>query len=1717
MEISDAKLIYKSQPGDDQLRLISFRTSTCVVKYFTVHELDKFDVIICKLLKYQFNGEGSLADLGYTLGFDMIHNPQENSYRDEAEISLFLYLLNSVSQWGLIEVSLKDKGGASLHLSGNLKVSAVDVIGSQVKLTLLGAKCISFNKKYSFHEGGVERLSFSNLRDVNGEDVKLFPYLSELGCIAKLHPKKHIDYSDDLVSYLESIDSTVLIDELKSQLPKDIVVYDAKDTNLLGVSKSELSVELYSVNGQYELKFFHNEIACETLTDLYKLEVNAKAKELKIEWSLYCKLLHDDSAILDYDTLSPFEDLIDFHSIITDQRINWYDARLLQFIINHCDADSWHLMSKYCPPEVLETLCARYSDKLDWGNLTLRLSDDFLLTNSKKYPWVKELLTVRPTPSSKLIEHFLLDSFSLGSNHESIIDWDWDEIYPFLSRSFLVAHLSDIPFDLTNLTKELDETNFSLVLSNLEALWDWKYISDSFPIDFLISELSLLWPKLDHSIILNRIFFSDSAQKVSYEIFEDLLIGCPDEEKSSFCLNTKEYNWTEKLISFFEKCGLLTWESSNYKPGFELNKSLIWTSDFFSTFYTRITTQKGFSHVSKEITDLSLIDTYPSFAWDWDVLSARMDIVNCPEFVNRHISNLNPYIVANSCDSEYLEEYYSILSLGRLMEDDSRVSQRFTQVASIDFLRSHISLSWNWEEMTRRVYSILKLESIGNPLWIDKWDWDILSGNIELPKILEFSRKYLNHLNWDIIIKRLTSEFALEGNNIEVLATAISNHQRSTELWTSLTNVFDSETILSLFQKFPDKKFRWDIGVIYDREDFDVRKHIDSDSDFIDWDKLSSSQSVNRLFSKLKKQSTKSLWLRELRQLITAPTYHWNFQKLTRLENILSSPNLFDLDVDWDWGFISANAKWINVTRKAGNTYFFKHYISKLSFYELSSREDIGLTEKLILQYNESGWNWDALINNPSISFSFEFILEHNSLSWNWENLSNREDLTNDTISKLEDKEWDWYVITSKDFFIPTKELLNKILSKQCEINWFEISKNKSLTTDIISSFWEKLNISAVIENHDDFLGLLTPGLIMKHAFTFPWDCYNYNISDNNITMEMVKELGEYLDWEKVSNSQLLSFSATFIQKYEAKWYWTILAENPKVREQVPEFSSLFAKQLNRASFIQRLKRKNPTPRIYHFTHLYNAIEVIKSRKILSRDRAIELGLLRFDSAGSVIGRSSKAHAYARFYFRPGTPTQYYNEALGADSKLGHTNKRGEWKSKYPQARILGLPKCPLPVFFEFDLEEVISAMPELCFYSDRNMQSDNPQIFAVERDTDKLGIEYLYSTQRDAFNAAKGYSSFAYDVYAHEMSNFKKYAQQEFLVKSEFDFSNLRSFKIICYSPEAAEILKAILGDDPICDKIEYSPRLFENENRQIDISITSHQIEIDTDFQDPYRFIIRSPKMDEIAFDFSNYGTTVLRETDSEIEVTGKFSLESTLSPVSIYFYDPQARTKEWLIYQTTPSEIIDSYKLGIDKSLKNCISKFEDFVKSLPIQIGSDLFYPSMLNSYHGIAHTYRVLFNSFLLASLSNATSQDIFACGVAAIIHDLGKHDDREGKIHGENSVIRCADLVSQSVTDSKIYQRIMNAVKYHSIPDEDTPTEIQNDFIWKVLKDADALDRARFNGNGCDSSFLRLPIFNTHDGQSVIELTSLLPGWTSHLAWKHPNEEFINNLNRFIK
>ena len=84
---------------------------------------------------------------------------------------------------------------------------------------------------------------------------------------------------------------------------------------------------------------------------------------------------------------------------------------------------------------------------------------------------------------------------------------------------------------------------------------------------------------------------------------------------------------------------------------------------------------------------------------------------------------------------------------------------------------------------------------------------------------------------------------------------------------------------------------------------------------------------------------------------------------------------------------------------------------------------------------------------------------------------------------------------------------------------------------------------------------------------------------------------------------------------------------------------------MNGIKFIERFPDSNP--KAYHFAHLFNAVSIIKTRKILSRIRG--KGLFE-NSAGSNVHRRDTAHHYARFYYRPQTPTQYYNEALGEDS-----------------------------------------------------------------------------------------------------------------------------------------------------------------------------------------------------------------------------------------------------------------------------------------------------------------------------------------------------------------------------------------------------------------------------------------------------------------------------------
>lgn len=168
--------------------------------------------------------------------------------------------------------------------------------------------------------------------------------------------------------------------------------------------------------------------------------------------------------------------------------------------------------------------------------------------------------------------------------------------------------------------------------------------------------------------------------------------------------------------------------------------------------------------------------------------------------------------------------------------------------------------------------------------------------------------------------------------------------------------------------------------------------------------------------------------------------------------------------------------------------------------------------------------------------------------------------------------------------------------------------------------------------------------------------------------------------------------------------------------------------------------------------------------------------------------------------------------------------------------------------------------------------------------------------------------------------------------------------------------------------------------------------------------------------------------------------------------------------------------------------------------------------MINSYHGIGHTTRVVFATFLIdnALRNELTQEEKKATLYAAIIHDLGKHDDREGAIHGYNSMKLYENKLDNIITDKSLRDRVLNAVRCHSVDDSKCPSNVQNDIIWKILKDADALDRSRFRGKGCDKSYLRLNIFNEKIGEKILYITKKLPYLTEDLNWNSPYIELIN-------
>lgn len=1247
--------------------------------------------------------------------------------------------------------------------------------------------------------------------------------------------------------------------------------------------------------------------------------------------------------------------------------------------------------------------------------------------------------------------------------------WDWAELSMNVPASVILNNI-ELPWSNEYLTKAICSSgyNFSVLINRFVSKIDWNVLSEEINYYNFLKIAETYQDKWDWDIIncrLSSLFTIDLlsneniCEYISWNSVERYVL--PSELLKVIVIYPEKFDWsivTERV------CTTVTIETL-------LDKSIIdrWDWNCLTRCVPVNVLQEGLS--------------YTELPWDWSIVSQRL----YPDFI---LNNLNVYqdkwdwdVIWNKC---FTHTFVS-----------DNLSAVAKAINSLDEERSNTQ----WKSLTR-IFNKIELKELSEKLTPNKsyyWDYTYIYEDIK--DITKFVSESHSYIDW----------------------AALSCSNAADGYFHYDSEIFDARIWKSIAKKrLDDQTFKWDFKSLTQLDSIQKGYQVffKIKEDIWDWDFISSKGYC------LKTENNGEANLRKYKDII-------NFSLLSKRLDIGLSESMLESYIDeaWDWNALSSNP-------------------------------NIQISIQFVSTHKEKKWDWNAISKNKSIKWDAKtaksvyakiFKDEAITSSFDWEYFVSREDIRFDKsfisyIHKYVNNFWP--TLTSNKRFIPSVETM-EIAKKDCidlnMLNWDFISQSKFLITfpkkkeetsspdmTFIKAYASFLNWKLVTQNVmfdiyddsllDEFKSFVDWTYISKELDTDKLDInylskfkkyLDWNVINQRIDYQVLNEgalecLSDYLDWEKVSKLAL-PYSKQLLDKFADRWEWSTLLHNDEFnRRCTDEILAPYKKKLNVAEFIDRFSRSSI--KIYHFTHLFNVLEVLKTRKILSRNRAVELSKLKFDSAGAVIGRTAKAHPYARFYFRTNTPTQFYNECLGWDSEM--TISYGNTvKSYYPQALNLGLPKCPIPIFLEFDLKEVLSKMSDKCFYSDGNLQTNWASIYKVNECPSNMRMEYLYNSMNDAYSITIQKYGWEPSLFRSILTQIREQSQQEFLIKGEFDFSNIQSLRIHCYDENTARMLREYLNNDPIIEHIVVGGCfLYRNRDLQFDFDDDNKTISISSDYEghgDAY-FLIKG-EVDIVNTE------DIKRQVSDGIIVYPMVKFRTNSNPCEIYFIDKRARTTDWLIYSNVLSNMGKQIKIDVSNWMRHVIMSFEKDLSNIAIPLSKALFYPHMLNSYHGIAHTSRVLFAThMILERIGNIDDSIRKACYIAAIIHDIGKQNDIEGSIHGYKSAARSQREFPDIFDDPLTKERILNAVQYHSVNDNETPDYIKEDVIWNVLKDSDALDRSRFSGRGCDKNYLRLSIYDDQKGQEILKLSQLLPGWTSNNLWDNPCKEIVDILNKYM-
>lgn len=1437
-------------------------------------ELPVICAIICGILD-SVDGTINKIELGELLGFAMRDVKKEDGtllvYKDSIEEHLFNEILSGVEK---------------LHL--------INVDENSVHLTNLGHISIEEDKLYKFHRATIESYEHAELESPNNESTILFPFKKDMGITFSITLGNVYWPEDSEVHNIIYGEPDKLLQYLGEQMDLPTHIFSADKLEYFEWDKKSIEISLYK-DGTTYFPIAHklNGECAYLATEWLNNEVNSIIKDYIVLECRYWYLWNNPNAVLDYQSLIPFKQFIDYELLAADVRTKWNDEQLFNLIAENATAECWRNISHLCDIDVLQTKMSRYQSELNWDELSIRAEDEFLIDKFLSYPWSIESISSDKERSIKTIQALILLQKDSGE------DWLWDELSNRLEEDFVWQHLDLVDVDLRRLTKNSEKCKRAII-QYPNRMWDWKKIESEFSLDFLVSSIQQISPFLSYTILFDRMF---DVEKGTDKYLQDTTFYNTIVQHEEDCrlgqinLNQKEYRWSIENVQFLSDAQLITWASTSLLIGFECNPSLQWNRHFFETFSRRIETPDGFEAVSSAIEDISILIDYPSFPWNWDAISCNANLINTPQLYAHFSNQLNWNILLRSVDNIPLIE--KIQNIDNYLKDNHAAWSSLSEIVSVpSYIQNHREYPWDWQVLTERMFPSLKLQGLSHPDYINKWNWTYLTEKLDNSFINENLRKFCEYWDWDVLCKRLLGDKGLK-LNLDYINTiipsinAISPEDKRNKAWFAFTSVFSFEELKALvLQTKSNGAYTWDLEYFCSQPDFKIPNDLIECEGCLDWNTLSSSPFVEAQFKYNRSCGlTPKAWWEQIRGYLDEPNFHWNVTLLSHFKCFYEQQWFLDKYASSiDWSYVCGVTPLFATSDKQKLNEYLEKYKQYIDFPALANREDVDTLQVMklfpnveydfnvlmqngnwsareddIVAHPNYGWDWELVCQCESFNPSEKFLLNNIENPLDWWTLSQRDLQAWKSVHLIETLAGnrkvravlDWATLSSSERFPISKSIiislreenLNwKVLSKRFEINYLLTLCADKLNWRIVSrtGWFTKIrndNVDELRSKLIDFRDLIDWAVITESC----WRIMNESF---------LAKCEEYVDWNILSQKDY-PFTKHLIDRFKDRWNWAALKNNRAYYNN----EEIFGKEpMLRQRIIMFLdKFTMAKPRAYHFAHMSNAIKIIEDMKIQSRKAAY--GKFE-DSAGSNVKNTSRAHGFARFYFRPQSPTQYHNECLGRDCTM-----RG-----YERTCDLKHPKCPLPVFFVIDVEELLTVMPDKCYYSTGNMQSKSTNCYKIGDNPKMLDVKGLYTTGNN-YQALKN---------AH---------QQEFLVENEVDLSRLNSLRICCYDNFQKQMLCDAIKDSPLVDRIEVDESLYFRTNRVLTYSVDSSHVEISTDSHDEYLYKVVYENGIPDVLNPNN----VIWERGNEIRFKDKVSIGLN-RPYKIFF---ESYGKQWLIY--------------------------------------------------------------------------------------------------------------------------------------------------------------------------------------------------------------------------